>query len=207
LVTALQGAADMISRQEEELVEEFTPIVKQLVGKLIEEIESQRDLIAAEKKELHVAFYPIQSSRFLQQIADFYQNHYVAQGRTIRISPDAANVSFVSDATLLQRVLGNMIKNALEACQPGEVVTLGCSVNGNKINFWVHNPGFIPDQTRLQIFQRSFSTKDQRRGLGTYSMKLLSERYLNGEISFHSSPEDGTTFIGVYPIKPKNWPD
>ena len=207
LVTALQGAADMITRPDKELVEEFAPIVKQLVGKLIEEIESQRDLSAAEKKELHVAFYPIQSLRFLRQVADFYQSHYVAQGRSIRISPDAANVSFVSDASLLQRVIGNMIKNALEACRPGEVVTLGCSVNENKISFWVHNPGFIPDQTRLQIFQRSFSTKDQRRGLGTYSMKLLSEQYLNGEISFNSSPEEGTTFVGTYPIKPKTWPD
>jgi nitrogen fixation/metabolism regulation signal transduction histidine kinase len=207
LVTALQGAADMIVRQDKELVEEFAPIIEQLVGKLIEEIESQRDLSAAEKKELHVAFYPIQSLRFLQQVADFYQSHYVAQGRSIHISPDAANVSFVSDASLLQRVIGNMIKNALEACRPGEVVTLGCSVNENKISFWVHNPGFIPDQARLQIFQRSFSTKDQRRGLGTYSMKLLSEQYLNGEISFNSSPEEGTTFVGAYPIKPKTWPD
>jgi nitrogen fixation/metabolism regulation signal transduction histidine kinase len=207
LVTALQGAADMITRPDKELVEEFAPIVKQLVGKLIEEIESQRDLSAAEKKELHVAFYPIQSLRFLRQVADFYQSHYVAQGRSIRISTDAANVSFVSDASLLQRVIGNMIKNALEACRPGEVVTLGCSVNENKISFWVHNPGFIPDQARLQIFQRSFSTKDQRRGLGTYSMKLLSEHYLNGEISFNSSPEEGTTFVGAYPIKPKTWPD
>jgi signal transduction histidine kinase len=207
LVTALQGAADMIARQDMELMEEFAPIVKQLVGKLIEEIETQRDLSAAEKKELHVAFYPIQSLRFLGQVANFYQNHYVAQGRSIRISPDAIDVSFVSDANLLQRVIGNMIKNALEACNPDEVVTLGCSVSENKISFWVHNPGYIPDRAQLQIFQRSFSTKDQRRGLGTYSMKLLSERYLNGEISFNSSPEEGTTFVGTYPIKPKSWPD
>jgi len=207
LVTALQGAADMIMRRDLELVEEFSPIIKQLVGKLIEEIETQRDLSAAEKKELQVSFYPIQSMRFLKQVADFYQTHYVAQGRSIRITPDSADVNFVSDANLLQRVIGNMIKNALEACQSGEVVTLGCRVGEDTISFWVHNPGFMPDQARFQVFQRSFSTKDQRRGLGTYSMKLLSEHYLNGKVSFTSSPEEGTTFIGAYPIRPETWPD
>jgi signal transduction histidine kinase len=207
LVTALQGAAEMIARPDPDIVQEFSPMIRQLVGKLIEEIESQRDLSAAEKKELHTAFYPIQSRRFLQQVADFYQNHFVAQERSIRIAPSCADVSFVSDVNLLQRVLGNMIKNALEACQPGESVTLGCRANTEKISFWVHNPGFMPSQTQFQLFQRSFSTKDQRRGLGTYSMKLISERYLNGEISYTTSPEEGTTFVGTYPIRPENWPD
>ncbi len=50
------------------------------------------------------------------------------------------------------------------------------------------------------MFQRSFTTKGEGRGLGTYSMKLLSERYLNGRVEFTSSPEHGTTFTAVYPV-------
>jgi signal transduction histidine kinase len=49
------------------------------------------------------------------------------------------------------------------------------------------------------MFQRSFSTKGAGRGLGSYSVKLLSERYLNGKVSFTSSEDEGTTFIARYP--------
>jgi len=54
---------------------------------------------------------------------------------------------------------------------------------------------------QLQIFRRSFSTKGIDRGMGTYSMKLLTE-YLQGEVSFTSSEENGTLFVARYPLKP-----
>jgi sensor histidine kinase regulating citrate/malate metabolism len=64
----------------------------------------------------------------------------------------------------------------------------------------VHNDAPIPREVRLQIFQRAFSTKGPGRGLGTYSMKLLSQRYLGGDVSFTSSEEGGTTFKARYPL-------
>lgn len=38
----------------------------------------------------------------------------------------------------------------------------------------------LPLLVQLQIFNRSFSTKGKGRGTGTYSMKLLTKRYLKG---------------------------
>ena len=53
----------------------------------------------------------------------------------------------------------------------------------------------MPDEVQLQLFQRSFSTKGQTgRGIGTYSMKLLGERYLGGRVEFISRHPEGTTF-------------
>lgn len=54
----------------------------------------------------------------------------------------------------------------------------------------------------LQIFQRSFSTKGGGRGIGTYSVKLLTENYLQGRVAFVSTAEAGTTFTATYPIHP-----
>jgi sensor histidine kinase regulating citrate/malate metabolism len=51
------------------------------------------------------------------------------------------------------------------------------------------------------MFQRSFSTKGSDRGLGTYSMKLLGERYLHGEVEFTTSQEEGTTFRLILPLE------
>lgn len=56
---------------------------------------------------------------------------------------------------------------------------------------------------RLQIFNRSFSTKSTGRGLGTYSMKYLTEKYLRGEMSFTSVEGEGTTFLARYPLGPE----
>ena len=53
----------------------------------------------------------------------------------------------------------------------------------------------------MKIFQRSFSTKGEGRGLGTYSMKLLTERYLGGRVSFTTSADEGTIFKVALPIR------
>lgn len=61
--------------------------------------------------------------------------------------------------------------------------------------FQVLNPGVIAPEMALNIFHRSFSTKAELgRGIGTYSMKLLGEKYLKGKVSFESNEENGTVF-------------
>ena len=64
----------------------------------------------------------------------------------------------------------------------------------------MHNAGSMPDAVRDQVFQRSFTTKPgPGRGIGTYSIKLLTERYLGGVVSFTTSPAGGTTFTVSLP--------
>ena len=94
-----------------------------------------------------------------------------------------------------------MVKNGIEGSIPGERVTMGCGAEGELVAFWVQNPTYMPEKVRLQVFNRSFSTKGTNRGLGTYSMKFLTERYLGGDISFTSSEEAGTTFTARYPLE------
>jgi sensor histidine kinase regulating citrate/malate metabolism len=52
----------------------------------------------------------------------------------------------------------------------------------------------MPEEVKMQLFQRSFSTKGEGRGIGTYSIRLLTENYLNGKVSFISNKTDGTVF-------------
>ena len=58
----------------------------------------------------------------------------------------------------------------------------------------------MPPEVQLQVFNRSFSTKGNGRGIGTYSIKLLCERYLKGKVSFVSSAEQGTIFKVTLPL-------
>ncbi|MDX9871242.1 MAG: ATP-binding protein [Clostridia bacterium] len=67
----------------------------------------------------------------------------------------------------------------------------------------MHNNQYIPREAQLQLFKRSYSSKGSGRGLGTYSMKLLGERYLGGYVHFISEVHNGTTFIFGVPVQPK----
>jgi signal transduction histidine kinase len=198
----LRGFVQLLGETDTDLsmVEEFRNMTHGLSERLIEEINAQRELNAAENNELSVHPETINSLKLLKQIADMYRGHEVAKQRHIRIDSGAQEATFTSDPVLLRRVIGNMLKNALEATQPDETVTLGCELMDKGIQFWVHNPNFMPSEVQLQVFQRSFSTKGAGRGLGTYSIKLLTERYLKGKVSFTTSPETGTTFQAWYPM-------
>jgi len=95
---------------------------------------------------------------------------------------------------LLQRVLINLIKNALEATRVGGTVLTGIKNDEDKIIFWVKNEHVIPQDVQRQLYQRSFTTKGTGRGLGTYSIRLLTENYLEGKAMFLSNESEGTVF-------------
>jgi signal transduction histidine kinase len=165
-----------------------------LSDQLVEEIQSQRDLLQAESHKLQIQHAPIKTRDILDDLRSQYLNHPAAQDRVIEVSPGCGE-TIHSDRHLLMRVLGNMLKNALEATVPGGIVILDCIDNGNTVTFIVHNAEVMPEKVQLQIFQRSFSTKAASgRGIGTYSMKLFGERYLGGIVDFTSRSPGGTTF-------------
>lgn len=168
--------------------------------RLIDEIRSQRDLMAAETGELQPMPTIFNVADFLKGLVTQYNHHEVIEGRQLVMTMGDAMVMVTTDQVLLGRVLGNMIKNALEASHQGDVITVAYTSDTREVTFSVHNPNFIPYNHQLQIFNRSFSTKGSGRGLGTYSMKLLSERYLRGGVSFESTKENGTTFYAKYPL-------
>jgi signal transduction histidine kinase len=167
---------------------------------LVEEVMAQKALAAAEHGELTVVPESIKSDELMRAVQRIYQSHPVARDRELAIRPGSSKVEFVSDRTLLKRVLGNLVKNALEAIQPGQTVTISCRQLNGTIQFLVQNPTFMTRDVQLQVFKRSFSTKGSGRGLGTYSVKLITERYLKGEVAFSSTSEAGTVFTVSLPL-------
>lgn len=59
----------------------------------------------------------------------------------------------------------------------------------------------MDESTQKLVFQRSFSTKGEGRGLGTYSMNLIVRKYLRGKIDFLTGEKEGTTFYIGLPVK------
>jgi signal transduction histidine kinase len=198
--TGVRGLSSMAREVTDEERTEILELLESTSEHLIDEIQGQTELLAAETNDLVVHPRTIQSRTLLDSLGSQYATHEVGMGRVIELGESNCDVDFVSDPVLLCRVIGNLTKNALEATPEGGVVTLWCRRDGQRLSFSVHNDGVMPEQSQLQVFQRSFSTKGDGRGLGTYGSRLLTERYLQAEVSFVSTAAEGTTFTVSLPL-------
>jgi signal transduction histidine kinase len=202
-IQALKGFMTLLETTEQaQKQKHYLGRVAEVADLLQREMEAYQMLVAAEEGNLAVQFHRVSTHQVLQAVFNTYHRPDMLAGRhlVLELGEDAI---LESDATLLERVLGNMVKNALEASALRETVTLSCARSGGSVTFRVKNPGEMPETVRLQVFKRSFSTKGSGRGLGTYSMKLLTERYLGGSIRVTSSEAEGTVFSASYPIQAK----
>lgn len=200
----LQGYAALFPEATEQEKQEFADVLQHLSTRLVNEIMAQKELTAAEAHELIVEPIRCQAVTFLQELKEIFYRHESARDRQLRCHDTGVQPVLCTDITLLGRVVGNMVKNALEATPPGGVVTIQVTEQADdRVCFAVHNDAVIPENIQLNIFKRSYSTKGANRGLGTYSMRLLGERYLKGKVRFTSSESDGTWF---YLELPKDLP-
>lgn len=98
----------------------------------------------------------------------------------------------------IKQILGNLIKNALDAMQKSEEknLTISTGIENNYIVIDVQDSGTgIPEEDIPRIFSSEFTTKDVGKGtgLGLASVKSMVEAY-NGTISVTTEPYKGTLF-------------
>ena len=198
-ISSLNGFYDIVKREKTSPNENFE-FIGVILSDLTDEIVAQRQLVAAENGDLSIriepVFFPNLINRIIQQISQ------ISNPKQINVinHPENINITISTDLTLLNRIITNMLKNAIEASEPNQIVEIKTDLVGKNLSISIHNNNFIPKDSQLQIFQRSFSTKGENRGLGTYSIKLLSENYLKGKAYFMSSESEGTTFTVEIPI-------
>lgn len=174
--------------------EEAISSLKRLALDLRDLISEHGLLARAEKGDLLPNKGPVDLDELARALRDGFSRHPRGSGKRLEIRFPLGPTSITSDTTILLRILSNMVKNALDATREGATITVRFEHIGSP-KFSVHNPGVIPEDVATRVFQRSFTTQaEPGHGLGTYSMRLLAERYLGGQVLFESTPEKGTTF-------------
>jgi signal transduction histidine kinase len=161
---------------------------------LIEEVQTYRMVIKAERGELEVNPVWINGLELLKQAASNIRYHEVVRNKRLEIDADSLPLELLTDETILTRILVNMIKNALEATPEQGTAQAGLHRTGTRARFRVWNRTVMQPEVKSQIFQRSFSTKGKDRGLGTWSILLFGEQYLKGLVAFTSEEGKGTEF-------------
>ncbi|NHJ31356.1 MAG: HAMP domain-containing histidine kinase, partial [Asgard group archaeon] len=184
-----------------EIQDEYFDRIKIEISKLLDDIQAQRDLLKLDKKELVTDFSEIDSLELIQMIIHTMSTDRTAKNKKIVIAKDCISTKLETDERLLRRSLINLLKNALEASTVDEEVIIGCEKSGKEIFFFVKNKAVLSEEVKSQIFQRFFSTKGLGRGLGTYSVRILVEEHLNGQVNFESSEKTGTIFRIILPLE------
>lgn len=102
-------------------------------------------------------------------------------------------------ANLVMLTLENLVRNAVEASPPGEVVTVQYFCDKGQHRFTVTDCGSgLPESRREGVFQAGRSTKEGGSGLGLSISHQLC-RHLGGELNLVRSGETGTEFEVVVP--------
>jgi len=168
-------------------------------GAMVDRIEAQHALLAAERGELEVQPALLDLAAFLGHRLEAARREPVAEGRTLRFE-SVKHCPVESDPAILARALDGLVRNALEATPPGGTVEVTCEYDHEIATVAVHNDGVMPAEVQLQVFQRSFSTRgEEGRGVGTWAARLFAERYLGGRLAFMSEPRVGTLFVLMLP--------
>lgn len=197
-IGGLKGWCQMLERSDDP--SRIAEHIITLSERLINEVGDQQILMKAERGSLAIKSSRIPVIEIFQTLESIFYPHESANGIKLNFQMDNKMQIIRSDMSILIRILCNMIKNALEASISEEEVTITHCLKNHRLCFQVHNPSMIRPEIIPHIFKKNFSTKNKsKRGLGTYSMKLLGELYLKGSVSFTTSEKDGTVFQLMLP--------
>ena len=193
ILTAILGNSELLLMKmlDREEVQQLCFAVERLRSEVTvqRELSYRKDALRLTTQK-DVSLYDIQ-----REVDGALSGHPAARDKTFASHWPHEDVKIYTDATLVVRVLFNMLLNAFEATPARGTVSLRAMLEPDHVVWEIWNAGHISSDIRSRIFQRHYSTKAKTgRGLGTYSMKLFGEQYLKGEVTFTSTPGSGTTF-------------
>jgi two-component system nitrogen regulation sensor histidine kinase NtrY len=106
------------------------------------------------------------------------------------------------DRTQLIRILTNLVKNAIQACDevPEPSIVVRVEKKNNKVCICVTDNGHGITQEHIdKIFEPKFTTKTSGMGLGLAMVKNIVETY-DGQVEVESSTSKGTSFFVWLPF-------
>ncbi|WP_147303602.1 HAMP domain-containing sensor histidine kinase [Rhodohalobacter sp. SW132] len=181
------------------------PIIETTAANIIEQIESLNKIasdFSKFSKPIRDPFEPVNLNPLLESVADLYGHD---EGVEIELNIRSKDLTIHCVQDEIRRVLINLIKNGIEACENGNSkIQIDAGFQNEELEISIADNGIgIPVKNRNTIFVPNFSTKSSGTGLGLAITKKIIEAH-DGDISFESKPGQGTTFTIHLPKKPSS---
>ena len=119
----------------------------------------------------------------------------------LEVKVDAAARKAVSDSTFINRILHNLVNNAVQAMPKGGKLSILANKKANELVITVEDTGVgVPEAAKDKLFTPMFTTKAKGQGLGLAVIKRMTEA-LGGTVAFESQKDKRTTFTVRLPQK------
>lgn len=142
----------------------------------------------------------IPAKELLKRISTLHKDHFEREGIDCRVAVSDETISIKMDERMIEQVLINLVKNAMEALQTttGPILTLSALKNGNETILAVIDNGTgIPEDQLDHIFIPFYSTKESGSGVGlSFSQHIM--RMHKGRIHVRSRQDEGTEIQLVF---------
>jgi signal transduction histidine kinase len=177
-------------------VHELAPKIGESTKAVNALFDSLFDLARLDSGKIRLRVETLRLDKLLQDLELQYRP--LAQAKGLRFRVHAVPGTVVSDPILLQRVVGNLIANAVKYTQRGGVlVAARMGPGGARIEIWDTGLGIAPVHQR-EIFREfykvpSHSGTDDGFGLGLYIVARLTH-ILGHPLQLASRPGRGTVF-------------
>ena len=124
-----------------------------------------------------------------------------AKGKIIEFKPFPQPISILGDADKLKQIFINLLRNACEAVESGELIKWRvCYPHQDYVRIIINNGGSPISSFNLsKLTQPFYSTKSSGTGLGLAITKRIIEAH-NGEFMIESNPDDGTSVTVKLPL-------
>ncbi|MBX3657358.1 MAG: HAMP domain-containing histidine kinase [Ramlibacter sp.] len=204
-VHALGLYADWLSG-EPELVKEIAPKIVESTKAVNALFDSLFDLVRLDSGKIRLTIEPVDLDKVLHDLEVQYRPLAEAKGLQFRLHGVPGTV--VSDPILLQRVVGNLVSNAIKYTDRGGILVASrVTRRGRRIEVWDTGMGIALEHQR-EIFREFYKvpahegTQDGF-GLGLYIVARLSS-ILGHPLDLASRPGRGTVFrLDLDPTDPQ----
>ncbi len=209
-LAAIRGYVDTclepVGKDEQPPYQRFLPIIDQHAQRLHALIEDLLILSRIESKAVHLQIQPMQLADVVDDAISTLLNESSKKDVTIinAVPPMLPDVN--ADARAVERILINLIENAIKYSEPGSEIRVTARVQHEMIYVMIEDEGIgIPAEHQERIFERFYrvdkarSRKAGGTGLGLSIVKHLVLS-LAGEVWVDSEPGRGSTFFFTLPI-------
>jgi two-component system nitrogen regulation sensor histidine kinase NtrY len=192
-LTPIQLSAERIARKfrnndadTSQAIDEGTKTIVSEVGQL----KRMVDEFARFARMPAVHLRHAQLAEILQQAAALYRDVKPGVSVSVTVEPD---IEILVDPEQIRRAVGNLLKNAVEATESGEV-RVSARRAPHRVVIEVADPGRgVPDADKEKLFLPYFSTKGRGTGLGLAIVHRIVNDH-DGRISVHDNHPRGTRF-------------
>ncbi len=143
---------------------------------------------------------PVSLNEIVEKTLDLLKPELINRGLNVKTRLARQLPATPADATQLQQVLVNLIKNAMQAMTRGGTLTLQTGEGAEGV--WmsvVDTGGGIPEEQINRIFEPFFTTKKKGTGLGLMIVQRIVRAH-GGKIEVESHAGRGTTFRVWLPL-------